>query len=72
MTGIIANGQTTNETRPALSGTGEVGATITVLSDGVAIGTTIVNAQGNWSLTPQTPLGEGFHTLTVTATDSVE
>ena len=70
VTGIIANGQTTNETRPALSGTGEVGATITVLSDGVSIGTTIVNAQGNWSLTPQTPLGEGFHTLTVTATDS--
>lgn len=70
VTGTIANGQTTNETRPAFSGTGEVGATITVLSDGVAIGTTIVNAQGNWSLTPQTPLGEGFHTLTVTATDS--
>ena len=69
-TGPIGNGQTTNETRPALSGSGEVGATITVLSDGLPIGTTTVGAGGTWSFTPTDALGNGTHTLTVTATDS--
>lgn len=69
-TGPISNGQISNESRPALSGTGEIGATITVLSDGQAIGTTIVGAGGNWSFTPSAALGNGQHTLTVTATDS--
>lgn len=69
-TGPISNGQISNESRPALSGTGEVGATITVLSDGQAIGTTIVGAGGSWSFTPSAALGNGQHTLTVTATDS--
>lgn len=69
-TGPISNGQISNESRPALSGTGEIGATITVLSDGQPIGTTIVGAGGNWSFTPSAALGNGQHTLTVTATDS--
>jgi hypothetical protein len=69
-TGPISNGQISNESRPALSGTGEVGATITVLSDGQPIGTTIVGAGGTWNFTPSTALGNGLHTLTVTATDS--
>ncbi|MEG9610938.1 BapA/Bap/LapF family large adhesin [Citrobacter portucalensis] len=69
-TGPISNGQISNESRPALSGTGEIGATITVLSDGQAIGTTIVGAGGSWSFTPSAALGNGQHTLTVTATDS--
>ncbi|WOR27369.1 Ig-like domain-containing protein [Citrobacter braakii] len=69
-TGPITNGQTTNESRPALSGTGEIGATITVLSDGQPIGTTTVGANGTWSLTPTDALSNGPHTLTVTATDS--
>lgn len=69
-TGPIGNGQTTNETRPALSGTGEIGATITILSDGLPIGTTTVGAGGTWSFTPTNALSNGPHTLTATATDS--
>ena len=69
-TGPISNGQISNESRPALNGTGEIGATITVLSDGQPIGTTIVGAGGTWSFTPSAALGNGLHTLTVTATDS--
>ena len=69
-TGPISNGQISNESRPALSGTGEIGATITVLSDGQAIGTTIVGAGGSWSFTPSAALGNGQQQPTVTATDS--
>ncbi|MEB4674188.1 Ig-like domain-containing protein [Enterobacteriaceae bacterium G50] len=70
VTGPINSGQSTNETRPTLNGTGEAGATITVYSDGNAIGTTTVSAGGSWSFTPTTALPDGQHTLTVTATDA--
>lgn len=70
VTGPIAGGGISNESHPGLTGTGEIGATITVMSDGVAIGTTIVGAGGTWSFTPGTALTNGLHTLTVTATDS--
>lgn len=69
-TGLINSGQATNETRPALTGSGEVGAKITVYSEGTAIGTTTVGAGGSWSFTPAASLGSGSHILTVTATDA--
>ncbi|WP_202306893.1 BapA/Bap/LapF family large adhesin [Dryocola clanedunensis] len=69
-TGPVTSGIATNETRPALTGTGEVGATITVYNDGAAIGTTTVGAGGTWSFTPAAAIASGSHTLTVTATDS--
>ena len=70
--GPITNGQATNETRPALTGTGEIGSTISVYdgNNPIPIGTTTVGAGGNWSFTPGTPLSSGSHDLTVTATDS--
>jgi VCBS repeat-containing protein len=69
--GPVTSGIATNETRPALTGTGEVGATITVYNDGAAIGTTTVGAGGTWSFTPATAIASGSHSLTVTATDSI-
>lgn len=68
--GPITNGQATNETRPSLSGTAEANAIIKVYSDGNLIGTTVANGSGAWSLTPVAALGNGWHTLTVTATDA--
>lgn len=68
--GPITNGQATNETRPSLSGTAEANAIIKVYSDGNLIGTTVANGTGAWSLTPVAALGDGPHTLTVTATDA--
>lgn len=68
--GPINNGQATNETRPSLSGTAEAGAIVKVYSDGNLIGTTVANGTGAWSLTPVAGLGNGTHTLTVTATDA--
>jgi len=67
--GEINSGDTTNDNRPTFNGTGEIGATITLLNDGQPFGTAVVNAQGNWTFTPTAPLTEGTHTITVSATD---
>ena len=68
--GPITSGQPTNETRPALTGSGEVGSTITVYDGSTPLGTATVGAGGTWSFTPQTALSSGPHNLTVTATDA--
>lgn len=70
ITGLVANGQATNDARPLLNGTGQPFSTITVYSDGVSIGSASVDAQGNWSLTPQANIGDGTHILTATATNT--
>lgn len=69
-TGPLSNGQRTDDARPTLSGIGEAGTTITVYDNGTKIGTTTVDAKGNWSFTPSTALSNGNHTLTTTATDA--
>ncbi|WP_188508061.1 Ig-like domain-containing protein [Parapedobacter pyrenivorans] len=60
----------TNDNTPALNGTADANVTITVTSDldGV-LGTTTSNGSGEWSYTPTTPLTDGAHGLTATATD---
>ncbi|WP_313436650.1 Ig-like domain-containing protein [Novosphingobium sp.] len=68
--GPIGNGGTTNDTVPLLRGTAEAGATLTVLANGTAIGTTQVDATGNWSFSPTTALAEGTYTFTAVATDA--
>ena len=54
---------------PVLTGTAEPGTTVTVTIDGVPVCVTGVDAQGNWSCTPGTPLTPGAHTIGVVATD---
>ena len=68
--GEIDNGETTDDARPTFSGTAEADSTITLLDDGVVIGTAIVDAQGNWSAEPEIPLNTGDHSITVIATDA--
>ncbi|ADO68124.1 adventurous gliding motility protein AgmC [Stigmatella aurantiaca] len=65
-----ANNSTTNDSTPVISGTAEPGSTVTVVIDGTVVGTVPVDASGNWSYTPTTPLADGPHTVTVTATDN--
>jgi hypothetical protein len=70
VTGTIADGDTTDDTTPTLTGTGEPGSVITVYDNGTPIGTAIADGSGDWSFTPAAPLGEGPHELTSTATDA--
>ncbi|WP_261796254.1 Ig-like domain-containing protein, partial [Burkholderia multivorans] len=48
----------------------EAGSTINIYDGTTLLGTTTADASGSWSFTPTTGLGEGTHSLTVTATDS--
>ncbi|MEW5562070.1 BapA/Bap/LapF family large adhesin [Enterobacter asburiae] len=68
--GTILNGNTTNDNRPTLSGTAEIGSTVKVYENGNLLGTATIDASGNWSFTPGSALSEGTHQFTVTSTDA--
>jgi VCBS repeat/type 1 secretion C-terminal target domain (VC_A0849 subclass) len=67
--GFVTNGQSTNDTLPVINGAGEVGSTVSVFDGTKLLGTALVDASGTWSLTLTTPLGEGPHSLTLSAVD---
>lgn len=52
VTGPIANGQATDDTRPEFNGVGKPGSKIIIEDNGQVIGTTVVDEDGNWSFTP--------------------
>ncbi len=60
----------TNVVLPTITGTGEVGATVTLLDGATTIGTGTVAADGGWSITATTALTEGANTITATQTDA--
>jgi large repetitive protein len=60
---------TTVAPNPAITGTGEVGATVTVVENGAVVCTALVDAAGNW--TCATTLSFGVHALTATQIDVV-
>ncbi|EIV5116719.1 hypothetical protein L8909_004454, partial [Salmonella enterica] len=74
VTGALASGDTTDDSRPELSGRGEAGDTVNVvLTDaqgGVVTGTAVIDASGAWSWTPAGALADGTWTATVTHVDA--
>ncbi|NJN86002.1 MAG: hypothetical protein HC881_06415, partial [Leptolyngbyaceae cyanobacterium SL_7_1] len=58
----------TTDTTPTLAGTAEANSTLQILRDGVAVGTAIANASGNWSYTSP-DLAAGTYQFTAVATD---
>ncbi|WP_229670625.1 Ig-like domain-containing protein, partial [Microlunatus endophyticus] len=64
-----ADGSSTRDTTPTISGTAEPGATVVVTDqDGTQLGTATTNSNGNWTFT-STALTPGGYTITATATD---
>ncbi|WP_257128489.1 Ig-like domain-containing protein, partial [Burkholderia sp. MSMB1459WGS] len=68
--GAIVSGGSTDDATPTLAGTAEAGSTVSVYDGTTLLGTTTADPSGNWTFTPTTALGEGAHSLTVTATDT--
>ncbi|MBX3566405.1 MAG: putative Ig domain-containing protein, partial [Sphingomonas sp.] len=67
---VPADGSSTADNTPDISGTAEAGATVTVVIDGATAGTVTASGGGAWSFTAAT-LADGAHTVRATATDSV-
>jgi len=70
VTGSIADGGSTNDPRPALTGTAEAGSTVTLFDGATLLGTTAAAGDGSWSFTPGSDLADGSHSFTATATDA--
>jgi len=64
-----ANGSTTSDNTPLITGTAETGTTVKVYVDGNLVTTISVNGSGTWSYTSAT-LVDGSHTVSATATDN--
>jgi cysteine-rich repeat protein len=65
-----ADGATTLDSTPNITGTGEPGATVVVTVDGVEVGTATVGEDGVWMVPITDALSNGTHTAEATATDS--
>jgi CSLREA domain-containing protein len=65
-----ANGSTTTNPLPTVTGTAEPDSTVTVFIDGSSIGTTAADGAGNWSKLLSTSLADGPHTVKASATDA--
>ncbi len=55
----------TNIARPTITGSGVAGDTITLYDGARTVGSGLVGANGDWSITPAAPLSDGAHSLTV-------
>ena len=62
-------GETTRDTTPTLSGTGNPGDTVTIYNGGVKLDDVVVDGTGNWTRTPATPLPNGTYDITLTVTN---
>ncbi|NQF21655.1 hypothetical protein FCI58_21200, partial [Enterobacter hormaechei] len=74
ITGPVLDGESTNDPRPVLSGTGTPNDVITIYDqvgtgEPQAVGSVTVDGNGNWSWRPESNIGEGTHEYTATATD---
>ena len=68
--GELVRGDVTDDRQPTLSGTAEEGALIEIFDNGVKLGETRADSNGQWSFTPSAELDEGQHSFTARATDS--
>ena len=67
--GDLSNGGTTDDANPTFNGSAEPGSRVDIYDNGEHIGSTIADDNGAWQFTPTTPLPEGEHHITTTATD---
>ncbi|RDK83024.1 Ig-like domain-containing protein, partial [Enterobacillus tribolii] len=69
ITGGIAKGGVTDDTRPEITGTAKAGSVVTIKDGSNVLGSTTADSLGNWSFTPTVDLGKGAHTITAVAKD---
>ena len=67
--GTSSTDNLTNVTTPTITGTAEIGSTVTIYSGATQVGTGLADSSGNWSITISA-LVAGAHTLTAKASDA--
>jgi hypothetical protein len=70
LTGIVANGGSTNDTVLLLNGTAEANTTVTLFNGSTNLGTTTANGSGAWSFTTSTLTNGSTYSFNATATDA--
>lgn len=65
------DGGATDDSTPLFSGNAEANSTVRLYRDGSLIGSTTADANGDWTITPGSPIADGTYDFTATATDSV-
>jgi len=68
--GALASGAVTDDRSPTLTGSAEPGSRVSIYDNGAKSGDATADATGHWRYTPATPLSEGAHAFTATATDA--
>jgi hypothetical protein len=68
--GLLKPNDTTDDARPAMTGTGTAGDTIKLYDNGVQIGSTTVEPDGQWSVKPIADLANGPHEIYATETNA--
>ncbi|SDI76237.1 hypothetical protein SAMN05216189_1008160, partial [Pseudomonas delhiensis] len=68
--GPIGQYGTTNDNTPEFSGQAEPDAVVIISDNGKPLGSVVADAEGNWSYTPEPPLDDGSHSITVQAQDA--
>jgi hypothetical protein len=66
--GTLPSDNLTNDTTPTFTGTAEAGSSVIILANGLPVGSGTA-VSGNYSITTS-PIGEGSHSITATATDA--
>lgn len=69
LTGTLSNNQFTNDNTPTLEGTGSAGTVIHIYANGQEIGSTTVDASGNWHFAITSALADGENHFTAIATN---
>jgi large repetitive protein len=70
VTGALADGDSTDDTTPTLSGTAEAGSTVHIFLDAVLLDSVTADGSGNWSYTVAPALAEGSYSFTATSEDA--
>ncbi|HFZ0820321.1 TPA: Ig-like domain-containing protein [Enterobacter cloacae] len=68
--GVLLSGASSDDATPGLHGKAQAGDTVNIFDNGVLIGETVADAQGNWYFTPDTNLTEGTHSFQVQAVNN--
>lgn len=65
----MKSGDSTDDDKPAISGTAEANSTVVIYDNGAQIGSVFADDEGRWTFTPTVGLVDGSHSFKITSSD---